>query len=82
MAIKLKEDISIGHNLKKYRRKAKLSQEKVAAKLQLLNLDIARETISRMELGKYSIRISVLFALSDLYNTPIQDFFADIERYE
>jgi len=82
MAKKLKQDVSIGVNLKKYRRGTKLSQEKVAAKLQLQGLDISREIMSQMELGIYSIRISVLLALSDLYDTPIQDFFADIERYK
>lgn len=79
---KLKQDISIGENLKKYRLNIGLSQEAVAAKLQAQGLDISREIISQMELGKYSIRVSVLLALTDLYLTPIQDFFADLERYE
>ncbi len=82
MSKKLKQDISIGPNLKKHRLAAGLSQELVAAKLQARGLDISREIISQMELGKYSIRISVLFALVDLYNTPVQDFFADVRRYE
>lgn len=82
MSKKLKQDISIGTNLKRYRLKMQLSQETVAAKLQAQGLDISREIISQMELGKYSIRVSVLLALSDLYCTPIQDFFVDLERYE
>lgn len=32
--------------------------------------------------GKYSIRISVLLALVELYHVPVQDFFADLDRYE
>ena len=79
MSQKLKQDISIGSNLKKYRLHAKLSQELVAAKLQSQGLDISREIISQMELGKYSIRVSVLLALAKLYQTPIQDFFVDLE---
>lgn len=78
MSQKLKQDISIGGNLKKYRLQTKLSQEAVAAKLQVQGLDIHRKIISEMELGTYSIRISVLLALSKLYDTPIQDFFADL----
>lgn len=54
----------------------------VAAKLQTMKLDIPQKIILEMELGKYSIRISVLLALAELYDTPIQDFFADLERYE
>ncbi len=82
MSKKLKQDISIGRNLKRYRLKMQLSQETVAAKLQAQGLDISREIISQMELGKYSIRVSVLLALADLYCTPIQDFFVDLDRYE
>ena len=82
MANRLKQDISIGTNLKKYRAKTGMSQEKVVAKLQVQGLDISREILSRMELGKYNVRVSVLLALADLYRTPIQDFFAELERYE
>ena len=82
MSKKLKQDISIGLNLKKYRQEAQLSQETVAAKLQAQGLDISREIISQMELGKYSIRISVLLALAELYRTPLVDFFSNLERYE
>ncbi|MBP6491345.1 MAG: helix-turn-helix transcriptional regulator [Clostridia bacterium] len=82
MAHKLKQDISIGDNLRKYRQAANMSQEQVAAKLQAQGLDISREIISQMELGKYSIRVSILLALSDLYKAPVQDFFEDLKRYE
>lgn len=80
MAHKLKQDISIGPNLKKYRAQAGLSQELVAVKLQARGLDISREIISQMELGKYSIRVSVLLALAELYATPIQAFFEGLPR--
>lgn len=82
MAKKLKQDVSIGQNLKKYREAAGLSQETVAARLQAQGLDISREIISQMELGKYSIRVSVLLALTELYDMPVQAFFADLQRYE
>lgn len=82
MAYRLKQDISIGANLKKYRNKAGMSQEAVAAKLQTMGLDIIREIISQMELGQYNVRVSVLLALAEIYDTPIQDFFVDLERYE
>lgn len=81
MENKLKQDVPIGHNLKRYRIEAGLSQDGVAAKLQVLGLDVHQKIISEMELGKYSIRISVLLALADLYNTPIEKFFEDVDRY-
>ena len=82
MAYRLKQDISIGANLKKYRKESEMSQESVSAKLQTMGLDISREIISQMELGKYNVRVSVLLALADLYGTPIQDFFANLERHD
>ncbi|MCL2569251.1 MAG: helix-turn-helix domain-containing protein [Oscillospiraceae bacterium] len=78
----MKQDISIGTNLKKYRTALRLSQATVAARLQTQGLDIHEKIISEMELGRYSIRISVLLALAEMYHVPIQDFFADLNRYE
>ena len=54
----------------------------IAAKLQVEGLDILQKIISEMELGKYSIRVSVLLVLADLYHTPVEDFFEGLERYE
>lgn len=79
MSNKIKQDISIGKNLKSLRKNAKLSQEDVAAQLELMGLSISREIISQMELGRYSIRVSVLLALKQLYNVDtFDDFFRDL----
>ena len=77
MSDKLKQDISIGSNLKKMRKKAGYSQEEVAAKLELMGLSISREIVSQMELGRYSIRVSVLLALKQIYNVATFDEFFD-----
>jgi len=82
VAKKLKQDISIGSNLKKYRQRSNMTQSEVASKLQVRGLDIHQKIISEMELGKYSIRISVLFALANLYNVSIWEFFENLELYE
>ena len=80
MSGKLKQDISIGDNLRFLRKRAKLSQEDVSAKLDLMGLSTSREIISQMELGRYSIRISVLLALKQIYNVATFDeFFKDLE---
>lgn len=79
MSKKLKQDISIGTNLRCLRKRSGLSQEKVAAKLQLMGFDISREIISQMELGNYSIRVSILRALKDIYQVDsFDEFFKDI----
>ena len=75
MSKKLKQDISIGANLQRLRKQSGLSQEKAAAKLQLVGIDISREIISQMELGNYSIKVSVLQALKDIYQVDSFDEF-------
>lgn len=79
MSDKIKQDISIGANLRRLRKHAKLSQEEVAAKLDLMGLSTSREIISQIELGRYSIRVSVLLALKQIYHVPTFDeFFQDL----
>ena len=75
MENKVKQDISIGGNLKTLRRKAGLSQEEAAARLELMGLPVSREIISQMELGRYSIRVSVLVALKRIYGVDSFDAF-------
>lgn len=71
----IKQDISIGENLKLLRKRAGYSQEEVAIKLQVMGFSISREIISQMELGKHHIRISVLLALKQLYHASLDEFF-------
>lgn len=77
LSTKLKQDISIGDNLRTLRKRAGLSQESAAAKLQIMELPVSREIISQMELGKYSIRISVLLAMKEVYKVKSMDEFFD-----
>ena len=71
----LKHDISIGGNLRRLRKQNNLSQEAVAAKLQVLGFPISREMVCLMELGRYNIRVSVLLALKQLYQVYSFDEF-------
>ena len=73
--MKLKQDLSIGGNLKALRKRAHLSQEQVSGMLQLQGLSVSREMLSQMELGHYNIRISVLIALRNIYQASIEEFF-------
>lgn len=75
---KIKQDISIGNNLHNLRIRAGLSQEQVSAQLQLRGLNVSREIISQMELGKYSIRVSVLLALKEIYQAEFNEFFDNL----
>lgn len=73
------KDLPIGSNLRYLRNNMGLSQDAVATKLQLMGLNISRETVSQMELGSCNVRVSVLRALKELYNVDSYDeFFRDI----
>ena len=73
------KDLPIGSNLRYLRNNMGLSQDAVATKLQLMGLNISRETVSQMEFGSCNVRVSVLRALKELYNVDSYDeFFRDI----
>lgn len=78
MGRRLKQDLSIGKNLRALRKQAGLSQDAVAAKLVTMGLEASREIISQMELGRYNIRVSVLLALKEIYKAGFDDFFAGL----
>ena len=63
---KLKQDISIGITIRELRIERHMTQEQVATKLQLLNLDITRSVYSQIENGTYNIRISILAGLAQV----------------
>ena len=54
------------------REKAKLSQEKLAAKLQLLGLDVTQKAISRIETGDRVVADYELIALAKALNVTVE----------
>ena len=72
---KIRQDISIGSNIRKYRKKSNFSQEQVVTHLQLSGIDMSRSIYSQIECGTYNIRVSELIALSKLLKTDINSFF-------
>lgn len=80
MANKIKQDISIGANIKRLRKPTKLSQEQVVAKLELMGISMSREVYSKIEQGRYSIKVSVLLALKELYHVDsFDEFFQNLQ---
>lgn len=71
----LKQDISIGQNIKAIRKKAGLSQKDVSAKLEILGIPMTEDIMAKIEQGRYSIRISVLLALKQIYGVNSFDVF-------
>ena len=77
---KLRQDISIGKNLRLLRKKNKLTQEQVAAKLQVHGCDITRCEYSKYEIGLLNIRISALIILKEIFKCDYADFFENLEN--
>ncbi len=77
---KLRQDCSMGDNLRRLRKEQNLSQEKLCAQLQRLGCDIGRTTYEKYENGELNIRISVLVALKKLYQCSYDAFFAGLEE--
>ena len=78
MTQKIKQDINIGKNIRKYRKALELTQEQVVAHLQLDGIDMSRSIYSQIEGGTYSVRISELLALAKLFKVDINSFFYDL----
>ena len=60
------------------RMERKLTQDQVVSKLQLMDLDITRSIYSQIEGGTYSIRISVLAGLAQIFQVDYNTFFRDV----
>lgn len=61
-----------GERIRMEREKAKLSQEKLAAKLQLLGLDITQKAVSRIETGDRVVADYELVALAKALNVTVE----------
>ncbi|WMI81646.1 helix-turn-helix domain-containing protein [Anaerotignum sp. MB30-C6] len=77
---KLRQDISIGKNLKRLRNDCNFTQEQVAAKLQLLGSSTTRSIYSRYETGELNIKISDLILLTEIFKCEYNDFFNEIRK--
>lgn len=75
MIQKLRQDESIGDNLRKLRNKSGLSQEKLCVELQKRGCDIGRTAYAKYEYGDLNIRISVLRTLKEIYGCSYDAFF-------
>lgn len=79
MSQKIKQDISLGTNIRNLRKKSHLTQEQVIARMQLKGITISRSIYSQIECGTYNIRVSELIVLAELFNVDFNEFFKDIQ---
>jgi transcriptional regulator with XRE-family HTH domain len=75
---KLKQDRSLGGNIRRLRLEKGWTQEQTAAQLQLLGINMSRDFYAHIENGSYNIRVSELAALREIFQCRYDDFFLGI----
>jgi transcriptional regulator with XRE-family HTH domain len=79
MVQKIKQDISIGNNIRNLRKQSHFTQEQVVARLQLKGIEISRSSYSQIECGTYNIRVSELIALTEIFNVDYNTIFENLQ---
>lgn len=75
MGEKIRQDISLGRNIRALRHKSHMTQEQVVARLNERGLVCSRSIYSQMECGRYNIRVSELAAFSEIFGVDYNAFF-------
>lgn len=68
----------VGGNVRKYRKRKKMSQLRLSEKLELLGVYICRGSISRVEDRSRTVTDIELYALAEVLGVSIADLFADV----
>lgn len=63
---------SIGKNIRHLREKANLTQEQLAAKLQVSGCDITRSALAKIEVGQRHIYIDEIILIKDILNVSFE----------
>ena len=73
---KIKQDISIGANIRKIRARQKIGQTELVRLLQLEGVEMTRETLVKIERGTQHIRASQLRGIRDAQHTPMTHYWS------
>ena len=78
--IRQDEKINIGKNIRRIRKKKKISQKEMAEKMQLRRIPITRETYVKLERGIRNIGASELKAIKEILDTSYELLLAETEE--
>lgn len=65
----------VGKNIKMLRERAGLSQEEVAARLQVGGCDITRSAVAKIEVGQRHLYPDEIMLLKDILNAKYEEIF-------
>ncbi len=77
---KIKQDsILLGANIRKIRKERKIGQVQLVRELQLMGIDITRESLVKIERGIQHIYATQLRAIKNALNTSYDELFKEME---
>ncbi|MBE6985699.1 MAG: helix-turn-helix transcriptional regulator [Ruminococcaceae bacterium] len=65
----------VGNNIRILREKANMTQEVLAAKLQLLGCDITRSAVAKIEVGQRHLYPDEIILIKQILNVKYEDIF-------
>lgn len=80
MSVKIRQDISVGGNIRTLRREAHLTQEQMVGKLKEHGIVISRSIYSQIECGRYNVRVSELAAFREIFGVDYNTLFMSVDR--
>ncbi len=63
----------VGENIRTLRKNRKLTQDQLAAKLQVLGCDITRSALAKIEVGQRHLYVDEIKALKEIFNVPYEN---------
>ena len=66
----------VGKNIRKLREKANMTQELMAAKMQLAGCDITRSAIAKIEVGQRHLYPDEIRLIKEILNATYEEIFA------
>ena len=70
-------EILLGQRIKAIRDSCKMTQEEVAARLQLLGCDLTRRALAKIEVGQRHIYPFEIYALKNVLDVKYDELFPD-----
>lgn len=69
-----------GNKLRKIRESKKMTQEALAAKMQLGGCDITRSAVAKIEVGQRHIYVDEILLLKEIFDVSFDDMFYNTEQ--
>lgn len=72
-------ELKVGKNIRNIREKQSITQEVLAAKLQLNGCDITRSAVAKIEVGQRHLYPDEIILIKEILNTSFENIFYGID---